>query len=331
MKKGFKNVLALALSSFMVLGTAACGSSSSESGETSQETDKTQIGIVQMADNGAFTDMREGFIAEMNEKGYDNSNTEFIYKNAQGDASNLNTICQQMVSDGVDLVAAIATPSAQAMVNMKSDIPVVFISVSSPLSAGVVTDMEKPDLNATGTSNPIPVEEIIEFSKKVDTDVKKYGILYTSGEVNSVNTADKAKEYITSNGMEYVETVVTNSSEVQQAAQQLCSECDAVFVPNDSVIQSAMPVVAAAAKDAGVPVYGSSAVMVNEGAFATIAISDTEIGAISADMAVEILNGKSVADIPVLEVPGTEIVVNKTTMEALGIEIDDSQGVTFVE
>ena len=78
-------------------------------------------------------------------------------------------------------------------------------------------------------------------------------------------------------------------------------------------------------------VYGSSAVMVNEGAFATIAISDTEIGAISADMAVEILNGKSVADIPVLEVPGTEIVVNKTTMEALGIEIDDSQGVTFVE
>ena len=157
----------------MVLGTAACGSSSSESGETSQETDKTQIGIVQMADNGAFTDMREGFIAEMNEKGYDDSNTEFIYKNAQGDASNLNTICQQMVSDGVDLVAAIATPSAQAMVNMKSDIPVVFISVSSPLSAGVVTDMEKPDLNATGTSNPIPVEEIIEFSKKVDTDVKK--------------------------------------------------------------------------------------------------------------------------------------------------------------
>ena len=70
MKKGFKNVLALALSSFMVLGTAACGSSSSERGETSQETDKTQIGIVQMADNGAFTDMREGFIAEMNEKGY---------------------------------------------------------------------------------------------------------------------------------------------------------------------------------------------------------------------------------------------------------------------
>ena len=67
----------------------------------------------------------------MNEKGYDDSNTEFIYKNAQGDASNLNTICQQMVSDGVDLVAAIATPSAQAMVNMKSDIPVSYTHLVS--------------------------------------------------------------------------------------------------------------------------------------------------------------------------------------------------------
>lgn len=333
MKKEIKKLLALVVSSFMVLGTAACSSGSSADGgeETTGNTDKTKIGIVQMADNGAFTDMREGFIAEMNEKGYDDSNTEFIYKNAQGDASNLNTICQQMVSDGVDLVAAIATPAAQAMVNMKSDIPVVFVSVSNPLTAGVVTSMETPDLNATGTSNPIPVEEIFEFSEKVTPGIKKYGILYTSGEVNSVNTANKAKEYLESKGIEYVETAVTNSSEVQQAAQQLCAESDAIFIPNDAVIQSAMPVVAAAAKDAGIPVYGSSAVMVDEGAFATIAISDTEIGAISADLAVAILGGKSPADVPVVEVPGTEVVVNKTTMEAIGITIDDTQGITFVE
>ena len=113
-----------------------------------------------MADNGAFTDMREGFIAQMNAKGYDDSNTEFIYKNAQGDASNLNTICQQMVSDGVDLVATIATPATQAMVNMKSDIPVVFISVSDPVGAGILSDMNAPENNATGTSNAIPVEDI---------------------------------------------------------------------------------------------------------------------------------------------------------------------------
>ena len=331
MKKSLRKVLAMALSAVMIMGVSACGSSSTSEPEGTEKTEKTTVGIVQMADNGAFTDMREGFIAEMNAKGYDDTNTEFIYKNAQGDASNLNTICQQMVSDGVDIVAAIATPSAQAMVNMKSDIPVVFVSVSNPLTAGIVTSMKQPDLNATGTSNPIPVQEIFELSEKLTPDVSKFGILYTSGEVNSVNTANKAKDYLTSKGIEFTEIAMTNSSEVQQAAQQLSSECDAIFIPNDAVIQSAMPVVAAAAKDAGIPVYGSSAVMVQDGAFATIAISDTEIGAISADMAIEILNGKTPAEIPVIEVPGTETVINKTTMDAIGITIDDTEGITFVE
>ena len=332
MKKNLRKSIVGILSVAMIMAASACSSSTAEKKEDAgTDTEKTVIGIVQMADNGAFTDMREGFIAEMNEKGYDDTNTEFVYKNAQGDASNLNTICQQMVSDGVDLVAAIATPSAQAMVNMKSDIPVVFISVSNPVAAGILTTLENPDMNATGTSNPIPVKEIFDLSDKITPDVKKFGLLYTSSEVNAVNTANKAKEYLDSIGKEYEEIVVTNSSEVQQAAQQLCSEVDAIFVPNDSTIQSAMPVVAAVAKDAKIPVYGSSAVMVNDGAFATIAISDTEIGAISADMAVEILQGKTPAEIPAVEVPGTETVINKTTMEAIGVNVAADDSIKYVE
>ncbi len=330
MKKNLRKVFAVMAAVVMTAGVAACSSSTEES-SSGDSGDKTKIGIVQMADNGAFTDMREGFIAQMNAKGYDDSNTEFIYKNAQGDASNLNTICQQMVSDGVDLVATIATPATQAMVNMKSDIPVVFISVSDPVGAGILSDMNAPENNATGTSNAIPVEDIFGLADELTPGIEKYGILYTSGEVNAVNTANSAKEYLDAAGIGYEEIVVTNSSEVQQAAQQLCSECDAIFVPNDSVIQSAMPVVTAAAREAKVPVYGSSAVMVDEGAFATVAVSDTEIGAASADMAVEILQGKTAAEVPSVVVPATATVINKTTMEALGIAVESSEGITFVE
>ena len=330
MKKNLRKVFAVMAAVVMTAGVAACSSSTEES-SSGDSGDKTKIGIVQMADNGAFTDMREGFIAQMNAKGYDDSNTEFIYKNAQGDASNLNTICQQMVSDGVDLVATIATPATQAMVNMKSDIPVVFISVSDPVGAGILSDMNAPENNATGTSNAIPVEDIFGLADELTPGIEKFGILYTSGEVNAVNTANSAKEYLDAAGIEYEEIVVTNSSEVQQAAQQLCSECDAIFVPNDSVIQSAMPVVTAAAREGKVPVYGSSAVMVDEGAFATVAVSDTEIGAASADMAVEILQGKTAAEVPSVVVPATATVINKTTMEALGIAVESAEGITFVE
>jgi len=340
MKKIVKKALAMAVSAVMIIGISACSSSSNATSGTKTEetntektnTEKTKVGIVQMADNGAFTDMREGFIAEMNKNGFDDSNTEFIYKNAQGDATNLNTICQEMVSEGVDLVATIATPTTQAMVNMKSDIPIVFVSLSDPVGAGILSSLEKPDNNATGTSNAIPISDIVALANKLTPGIEKYGLLYTSSEVNSVNTATKAKAYFDSIGIGYEEIVVTNSSEVQQAAQQLCADCDAIFIPNDSVVQSAMPVVTQVAREAKVPVYGSSAVMVNDGAFATIAISDTRIGEISADMAVDILaNGKTPADIPAVVVEATDTVVNKTTMEALGITIQDTNGITFVE
>ena len=324
-----KKVLSTTVLTSMLFSLTACSGGDSQSADGE---DKLKVGIVQMIDNGAFEEMREGFIAELEAKGYGEDKVEIVYKNAQGDATNLNTICQEMVDSQVDLVATIATPASQAMVAMESDIPVIFVSVGNPVGAGVITDMEHPDKNATGTSNAIPINEIFELSDSLTPGMQTYGILYCTSEVNSVTTAENAKAYLTERGLNYVEKIVTNSSEVQQAAQSLVGDVDAIFVPNDSVIQAAMPLVAEVARDAQIPVYGSSAVMVDSGAFATVAITDTEIGAISADMAVEYLEGKAIADIPALVVPANAIVVNEDTAEALGITLTDEQKaeITFV-
>lgn len=332
MKKSLlKKVLSVTVLTSMLFSLTGCSGNGSQQADSAD--DKLKVGIVQMIDNGAFEEMREGFIAELEAKGYGEDKVDIVYKNAQGDATNLNTICQEMVDSDVDLVAAIATPAAQAMVAMESDIPVIFISVGNPVGAGVITEMEHPDKNATGTSNAIPINEIFELSDSLTPGMQTYGLLYCTSEVNSVTTAENAKAYLTERGLHYVEKIVTNSSEVQQAAQSLVGDVDAIFVPNDSVIQAAMPLVAEVARDAKIPVYGSSAVMVDSGAFATVAITDTEIGAISADMAIEYLEGKAIADIPALVVPANAIVVNEDTMETLGITLTDEQktDITFVK
>ena len=306
-----------------------------ESGESSQgeaaQRDIT-VGVIQMIDNGAFSDMRDGFVEEITGK-YTGGEVEILDRNAQGDAAALNTICQEMADSGADVIATIATPATQAMVNMELDTPVFFIAVSDPVGAGVITDMEYPDKNATGTSNAIPVEDIFALSDQLTPGCETYGILYNTSEVNAVNTAANAKEYLEGAGLSYVEAVVTNSSEVQQAAQSLAEEVDAIFVPNDSMIQSAMPLVAEVAREAKIPVYGSSAVMVDSGAFATIAISDREIGAMTADMALEYLNGTSVEEIPSVVVPASDTVINKTTADQLGITFSDevADSAVFVE
>ena len=322
----FKKFLSLTILISLLFTVTACGN-------TEQNSDKLTIGIVQLTDNGAFEDMREGFIQELADKGYGEDNVTLVYKNAQGDATNLNTICQEMADSQVDVVAAIATPAAQAMVALESDIPVIFISVGNPVGAGVITEMEHPDKNATGTSNAIPVNEIFELAQELTPQVQTYGLLYATNEVNSVTTIKNAKAYLDEQGLQYVEKVVTNSAEVQQAAQSLVGSADAIFVPNDSVIQAAMPLVAEVARDAKIPVYGSSAVMVDSGAFATVAITDTEIGAISADMAVQYLEGTAIADIPAQVVPANAIVINETTANLLDITFSDDlkANATFVQ
>jgi putative ABC transport system substrate-binding protein len=286
--------------------------------------DVYRVGIVQLLDNGAFSDMRQGFISRMRALGYGEDKMTFDYRNAQGDVSNLNSICQNMVDANPDLIVTIATPPTQAMVNLEPEAPVFFIAVSNPVAAGIVTTMEKPDKNATGTSNAIPVDEMFRLAERVTPGVKTFGILYNTGEVNSVSTVGAAKRYLESTGLyAFREAVVTASSEVQQAAQSLADSVDALFIPNDSMVQSAMTQVVEIAGAAKIPIYGSSAVMVNTGAFATISIDDVTIGARTADMADRCLKGEAVENIPAVVISDFVTLFNRSTAAAIGVEIPE--------
>ena len=349
MKKVFAFICMAAMSVTMLAG---CGGSSSSSqaeqtqaqtqaekaADTAAESPKGgdgsyTVGVVQMIENGAFNDMREGFIQELRDKGYTEDKLKVDYKCAQGDASTLQTIAQNMADGDYDLIATIATPATQALVNLGTDKPVIFIAVSAPVAAGIMSDLNKPDKNATGTSNAIPVSDIFGLAKTLTPDAKTYGFIYTNSEVNSVDTISSAKKYCDENGLKYVEASVTNSSEVQQAAQSLVGKVDAIFVPNDSVVMDSFSAITEVSRDNKIPVYGSSATMVNAGAFATVAISDEGIGRISADMAVDVLGGKKPADIPCQVVPASDTVINKQTLDALGIELpsDVSGSAVMVE
>jgi putative ABC transport system substrate-binding protein len=281
-----------------------------------------KAGIVQLIENGAFADMREGFIDRMRELGYTEDKMTFDYRNAQGDMSNLNSICQNMADANLDFIVTIATPPTQAMVNFEPKAPVFFISVSNPIGAGVITAMEKPDKNATGASNAIPVDEMFKLAARVTPKAKTFGLIYNSGEINSVTTIKAAKAYMDkTEGYSYKEAVVTASSEVQQATQSLADSVDAIFIPNDSMIQSALSQVIEIANGAKIPTYGSSAVMVNTGAFATISIDDRVIGARVAEMADRYLKGTPVKDIPAVVISEFVTLFNKPTADAIGVEI----------
>ena len=320
MKKALSIVLVLVL----LCGVfTACGKvANNTDADTPRDTDKVyKVAVVQLGDNGAFTEMREAFIQRMRELGYDEAKMTFDILNAQGDQSTLQTICAGLKDGNYDLVVPIVTLATVSVVNQELTVPVVFISVTNPVASGILTTMEAPDKNATGTSNIVPVDRIFTLAKELTPNVKNIGILYCSGEQNAVQTAEKAKAYLSENGYTYKEVTVANSSEVAQAAQSLAGEVDAIYVPIDSTVQDAMTEVVKAATDKKIPVYGSDPVMVKSGALACVSCNNTQLGQKSAEMADEILRGKKVSEVPAVAMEEFQYVINKATADTLGISV----------
>ncbi|MBC2723389.1 ABC transporter substrate-binding protein [Desulfosporosinus sp.] len=323
MKKRLAVMISTIMTLALMFSLTACAPNKTETPADSSDGKKT-IGIVQIVEHPSLNTIRESLIEELQAQGFKHGEKITIdYQNAQGDQTNLKTIAQKFVSNKYDLIVAIATPSAQAVVSETKDIPILFSACTDPLGSGLVTDMQKPGANVTGTSDAVSAEKIMELGMRITPNIKTIGALYNSSETNSVSVIKELKEYAQKNNMTVVDATVTNSSEVQQAVTSLVDKVDAVFSPIDNTVASAMPVVTQIANKAKKPIYVGADSMVKDGGLATYGINYQVLGKETGVMAVEILNGKKAGDIPVKTMKDMDIYLNKTTAKAIGINLPD--------
>jgi len=310
----------------MVFAVTGCGKENA-----AVEGKQLKIGIVQIVEHPSLDTIRESIIKELAAEGFKDGDTITIdYKNAQGDQSNLNSICKKFVGDKVDLIVAIATPSAQAAASATTDIPIIFSAVTDPIAAKLVDDLNKPSGNVTGTSDAIPIDQVFELCKALTPNVKSFGFLYTASEVNSKSVVDQAKALTEKYGFTYEEVTITNTSELQQAATSLAGKVDAIYTPIDNSIASAMPVLAEVGKVMGKPVYVGADSMVKDGGYATIGINYEDLGVKTAEMVAKVLKGTKIAELPVVTLTDFQKVINKTTAAKIGAPAE-SEGAIIVE
>ena len=322
-----KKLAALALSAVFALGAlTACGGSSSSgsvpaaasasgSGSVSGASLKeVNIGLIQLMEHASLDEIRTAIEAGLEAKGAEYGvKVNVDYQNAQGDTSTIK----------VDAIVAIATPAAQgaATAVAGTDIPVIFSAVTDPAAAGLVENLEAPEGNITGTSDAIPVEKIFELAAELTPDAESFGLIYNTGEVNSVSVIDETKAYLDAQGISYTEASVASTGDVQTAAQTLLSKCDAIFAPIDNTVASAMGVLADEAIKAGKPVYVAADSMVNDGGLATVGVNYTNLGTQTADMLLKVLTGTPVCEVPVEVLKENAVVVNEETAAAIGVDV----------
>ena len=182
------------------IGLTGCGGN-----ENGGDAEMIKIGIMQFGEFEALQNANKGFQDGLAELGYvEGENVTFNYLSAAADTANCPTIADTLINDGSDLILAIATPSASAIKEKTSDIPVLFTAVTDPAGSGLVADNEAPGGNLTGTSDMNPVEQQIALGKQLIPDAKKVAIMYCSSESNSKIQSDLAEAAIKSAGMEAV-------------------------------------------------------------------------------------------------------------------------------
>ena len=319
--KKFMTVLMILVLSMAMM--AGCGTDDSR-GDASQ--DKVfKVGILQLMEHPSLNTIRESIIKGLADEGYtDGENLEIDYKNGQNDMTNMKTIAQAFVADKCDVIVAIATPAAQAVLSETTEIPIIFAAVTDPVDAELVDSLENPGGNVSGTSDEVSAEAIMELAKQITPGFKTIGALYSAGEDNSDSVVKGLKEYAAANGYEVVESTVTNTSEVQQAAQYLADKVDVVYSPIDNTVASSMAVATEIFNNAKIPFYVSADSMVQDGGLATYGIDYTVLGKETGKMVAQIFGGADVSKMAVVKMSDMNIYVNTKTADAIGVEIPQS-------
>ena len=321
-----KRFLATVVAVTTALALTACGSSSTNTttdDKSAESTDDTtyKIGVLQLTQHAALDKANEGFIAALDESGI---KYEVDQQNASGEQSACQTIAEKLVNDGNDLIYAIATPAAQAVAGVTSEIPIVLSAVTDPAESGLVASNDAPGGNVTGTSDLTPVKEQIELLKQILPDAKTVGILFCSSESNSEIQAAMAREACDANGLEHIDFTVSSSNEIQTVVESMVGKVDVIYAPTDNTIAAGMPTVSMIATDNGLPIICGEQGMVDAGGLATYGIDYYQLGYMAGQMAVEILrDGTDPATMPIghLSADQCELSVNDETAAALGIDV----------
>lgn len=331
-----KKVLAVVLGMSMVVAMMTGCGGSKETSDSSNSAEKTYtIGISQFAEHGSLDNCREGFIEGLKEEGLEEGkNLKIVTNNADADTGTAAQIADQFVADKVDMICAIATPSAQAAYNaaMETDIPVVYTAVTNPVSAELANDDKSPVGNVTGTSDELPVEAQLKMIREILPDAKTIGILYTTSEANSVYSIEQYEKLADKYGFKIEKTGITNTSEIQLAASDLLGKVDCLTNLTDNTVVSALPTVLGLANEKGIPVFGSEIEQVKLGCLAAEGIEYTQLGKDTGKMAAKILKGEaSASEMDYELITESSLYVNEKVAENLGITVPDTMKERAVE
>lgn len=280
------------------------------------------VAITAIVEHPALDAVRDGVKKGLADLGYaEGTDVTFTYESAQGNPATAAQIARQLVGEAPAVIVAISTPSAQAVAAATTEIPLVFSAVTDPLAAQLVSSNDAPGGNVTGVSDMAPIGDHVALIQEITPDVKRLGVLYNPGEVNSMSSVALLRQEANAVGIVIVDGPATKSADVQAAARSLVGKVDAIYVPTDNTIVSAFESAVGVANEAKLPLYAADTDSVARGALAAVGFNYFDVGVETAGLVDRVLKGEAPGTIPVVFASGTDLQVNTATADTIGLTL----------
>ena len=322
-------VTSLAAASAMVLSLAACGGGSASTTPAPDTTTPAEgtatytVGICQQMTHDALDAATQGFKDALNE--LLPNQVEFIEQDAGGEYTNCGTIMDGFVSQGVDLILANATYPLQAAASATADIPILGTSVTDYATALSIDNWTGTvGGNISGTSDLAPLDQQADMLNELFPDATNVGLLYCSGEPNSVYQVETIQGYLEDMGYTCEQYAFTDVNDLSSVAQTACDNSDVIYIPTDNTAAANTETIANVVIPAGVPVIAGESGICSGCGVATLSISYYDIGYTTGEMAAKVLTGEAdISTMPVEYAPNVTKMYNAANCEALGLTMPE--------
>ena len=283
-----KKLIGLVAAAAVIVSFAGCSKKGADGAK--------KIGIAKIVQHVALDDVERGIIDVIDEAGFA---VQYDLQNANGDVNTAAQIAAKYKDERVDLAVGIATPVALALANTIKDIPIVFGTVTDPLSTGLVTTLEHGEGNVTGMSDFVDTESHIALFQDV-AGIKTLGYIYTSNEGNSISSLNLVQDACKRLGLQLVTQAITNSSEVKAAAEAIVARVDGIYLTTDNTVFSALASLVQVFGNAKKPIFSADVTGAQAGGILMASgFNYYKAGRATGELCVQILNGAKPEDLPV--------------------------------
>ena len=283
------------------------------------------VAVTSIVEHPALDSIKDGVLETLTNAGYtEDKGLKWQFQTAQGNTAIAAQIARKFVGDNPDVIVAIATPSAQAVVAATKSIPVVYSAVTDPVAAQLVPTMEASGTNVSGVSDTLALEKQVELIKQVVPDAKRVGMVYNPGEANSVVVVERLRELLPQSDMTLVEATAARTVDVGAAARSLVGKVDVIYTNTDNNVVSAYEALVKVGTDAKVPLVASDTDSVVRGAVAALGVNYYDLGLQTGKMVVRILEGENPGDLASETSENLELYVNLDAAKKQGVELDEA-------